>query len=268
MRILFLGDVVGNAGCSKIIEYLPGEIKKHKIDFVIVNAENADETGVGLTQTICENFFECGINVITTGNHVWDQKDIMKFIEKENRLLRPKNLFEPAPGNGFEIFPFRENLKIGVLNLMGNIFMKKCDDVFESSKKFIDEYKLKEDYDFLVVDFHGEITSEKNAIGHYFDGKATLVVGTHTHIPTNDARILKNGTAYQTDAGMCGDYDSVIGMNKDNSLNRFMKKDSVKHFPAKGEASLSGVIVDCNIETGLATKVKSYIFGGHLSNTN
>ena len=138
----------------------------------------------------------------------------------------------------------------------------------ETSQKFIDKYKLKEDYDFLVVDFHGEITSEKNAIGHFFDGKATLVIGTHTHIPTNDARILKNGTAYQTDAGMCGNYDSVIGMNKDNSLNRFMKKDSVKHFPAIGEASLSGVIVDCNVETGLATKVRSYIFGGHLKNIN
>ena len=213
-------------------------------------------------------FSECGVNVITTGNHVWDQKDIMKFIEKENRLLRPKNLFEPAPGAGFEIFPLKGDLKIGVLNLMGNVFMKKCDDVFETSKKFLDKYKLKEDYDFLVVDFHGEITSEKNAIGHFFDGKATLVVGTHTHIPTNDARVLKNGTAYQTDAGMCGNYDSVIGMNKDNSLNRFMKKDSVKHFPAKGEASLSGVIVDCNIETGLANKIKSYIFGGCLNNTN
>jgi metallophosphoesterase (TIGR00282 family) len=199
---------------------------------------------------------------------VWDQKDIMKFIEKENRLLRPKNLFEPAPGSGFGIFSSKENFKVGVLNLMGNVFMKKCDDVFETSQKFIDKYKLKEDYDFLVVDFHGEITSEKNAIGHFFDGKATLVIGTHTHIPTNDARILKNGTAYQTDAGMCGNYDSVIGMNKDNSLNRFMKKDSVKHFPAIGEASLSGVIVDCNIETGLATKVKSYIFGGLLNNTN
>jgi len=268
MRILFLGDVVGNSGCSKIVENLSDEIKKNEIDFVIVNAENADETGVGLTQTICENFFECGINVITTGNHVWDQKDIMKFIEKENRLLRPKNLFEPAPGNGFEIFSCKDDLKIGVLNLMGNVFMKKCDDVFETSKKFIDKFKLKKDYDFLVVDFHGEITSEKNAIGHFFDGKATLVVGTHTHIPTNDARILKNGTAYQTDAGMCGDYDSVIGMDKGNSLNRFMKKDSVKHFPAKGEASLSGVIVDCNIKTGLAIKVRSYIFGGHLKKIN
>jgi metallophosphoesterase (TIGR00282 family) len=188
----------------------------------------------------------------------------MNFIDKENRLLRPKNLFEPAPGKGFEIYDNPKNIKIGVLNLMGNVFMKKSNDVFEVAKNFLDKYKLKKDYDILIVDFHGEITSEKNAIGHYFDGKATLVVGTHTHIPTNDARLLKNGTAYQTDAGMCGDYDSVIGMDKKNSINRFMKKDSVKHFPAKGEATLSGVIVDCNIETGLANNVKTYIFGGQL----
>ncbi len=265
MKILFLGDVVGNSGCSKIMNNLLDQKEKNKIDFVIINGENADETGVGLTKSICEDFFNCGVDVITTGNHVWDQKDIMKFIDKENRLLRPKNLFEPAPGKGFEIYNINNAIKIGVLNLMGNVFMKKCDDVFVTAKSFMDEYKLKEDFDLLIVDFHGEITSEKNAIGHFFDGKATLVIGTHTHIPTNDARILKNGTAYQTDAGMCGDYDSVIGMNKDNSLNRFMKKDSVKHFPAKGEATLSGVIVECNIETGLAINIESYIFGGQLN---
>ena len=267
MRILFLGDVIGISGCSKIMNNLLNQIKSNKIDFVIVNGENASEKGVGLTKEICEDFFKCGVNAITTGNHVWDQKEIMNFIDKENRLLRPKNLFEPAPGKGFEIYTTIGDVKIGVLNLMGNVFMKKCEDVFETSKKFIDKYELKKDYDLLVVDFHGEITSEKNAIGHFFDGKATLVVGTHTHIPTNDARVLENGTAYQTDAGMCGDYDSVIGMDKNNSLNRFMKKDSVKHFPAVGEATLSGVIVDCNIETGLANKIDSYIFGGQLSNT-
>ena len=267
MRVLFLGDIVGIAGCSKIMNNLLEQIKINKIDFVIVNGENAAETGVGITKEICNDFFKCGVDVITTGNHVWDQKEIMDFIDKENRLLRPKNLFEPAPGKGFEVYTTEKNMKIAVLNLMGNVFMKKCDDVFETSKKFIDNYKLKQDYDFLVVDFHGEITSEKNAIGHLFDGKATLVVGTHTHIPTNDARVLKNGTAYQTDAGMCGDYDSVIGMNKENSLNRFMKKNSVKHFPAKGEATLSGVIVDCNTETGLANNVISYIFGGQLNNS-
>jgi metallophosphoesterase (TIGR00282 family) len=267
MNILFLGDIVGNSGCHAVKKFLPDIIKSKKINFVVVNGENAAKEGVGITENIVNELLSCGVDVITTGNHVWDQKDIMNFIEKENRLLRPKNLFEPAPGKGFEIYTTDKNEKIGVLNLMGNVFMKKSNDVFETSNEFINKYKLKKDYDFLVVDFHGEITSEKNAIGHFFDGKATLVVGTHTHIPTNDARVLKNGTAYQTDAGMCGDYDSVIGMNKTNSLNRFMKKDSIKHFPSKGEATLSGVIVDCNIETGLANKIDSFIFGGQLTNS-
>ena len=266
MRILFLGDVVGISGCSKLTSSLLSEIKSKKIDFVIANGENAAAQGVGLTEEICKDFYNCGVNVITTGNHVWDQKEIMKYIEKEERLLRPKNLFEPAPGRGFQIFKTDKNIRVGVLNLMGNVFMKKCDDVFETSKKFLSEYKLKDDYDLLVVDFHGEITSEKNAIGHFFDGHATLVVGTHTHVPTNDARILNNGTGYQTDAGMCGDYDSVIGMDKENSLNRFLKKDSVKHFPAVGEGTLSGVIVDCDINTGLAKDINSYIFGEKLKN--
>ena len=266
MKILFLGDVVGVAGCSKLTSSLLSEIKSKNIDFVIVNGENAASQGVGLTKEICKDFFNCGVNVITTGNHVWDQKEIMKYIDKEKRLLRPKNLFEPAPGIGFNIYKTDNNIKIGVLNLMGNIFMKKCDDVFEASRKFLNENKLKEDYDLLIVDFHGEITSEKNAIGHFFDGKATLVVGTHTHIPTNDARILNRGTGYLTDAGMCGDYDSVIGMNKENSLNRFLKKNSTKHFPAVGEATLCGVIVECDIETGLANNIYSYKYGNHFKN--
>ena len=267
MRILFLGDVVGISGCSKLMNNLKNEIQSKKIDFVIANGENAASQGVGLTKEICNDFFNCGVDVITTGNHVWDQKEIMEYIDKEERLLRPKNLFEPAPGKGFNIYTTKEDIKIGVLNLMGNVFMKKCDDVFTISEKFMKQFELKKDYDFLVVDFHGEITSEKNAIGHYFDGKASLVVGTHTHIPTNDARILKGGTGYQTDAGMCGDYNSVIGMNPENSLNRFLKKDSVKHFPAVGDATLCGVIVECNIKTGLANKIESYIFGAQLKNT-
>ena len=266
MRILFLGDVVGSSGCAKLTKDLPSQKKLRNIDFVIVNGENADESGVGLTKKICEKFFSSGVDVITTGNHVWDQKEIMNFIENEKRLLRPKNFFEPSLGRGFEIFTTSNNSKIGVLNLMGNVFMKKSNDVFEIANQFLNKFKLKEDFDFLVVDFHGEITSEKNAIGHYFDGKASLVVGTHTHIPTNDTRILKKGTAYQTDAGMCGDYDSVIGMNKENSINKFMKRNSIKHFPANREATLCGVIVECNSETGLAKKVESYIFGEQLKN--
>ena len=268
MRILFLGDVVGVSGCSKLLSSLKNEIESKKIDFVIVNGENAASQGVGLTREICNDFFNCGVDVITTGNHVWDQKEIMEYIDNEKRLLRPKNLFEPAPGSGFNIFEIKEHIKIGVLNLMGNVFMKKCEDVFEISEKFMKQHKLKEDYDFLVVDFHGELTSEKNAIGHFFDGKASLVVGTHTHIPTNDARILIGGTGYQTDAGMCGDYNSVIGMNKENSLNRFLKKNSIKHFPATSEATLCGVIVECDIQTGLANNIESYVYGAKLKNSH
>jgi metallophosphoesterase (TIGR00282 family) len=233
-----------------------------------VNGENAAKNGVGITEEITNSLFDCGVDVITTGNHVWDQKETINHIEQEKRLLRPENLIKPSPGKGFEIFNSKNGFKVGVLNLMGNVFMKKCDDVFQVAEKFIKNYNLKEDYDFLVVDFHGEITSEKNAIGHFFDGKATLVVGTHTHIPTNDARILKGGTAYQTDAGMCGDYDSVIGMNKENSINRFLKKKSTKHFPSIGDATLCGVIVDCDIETGLANKIENFIYGGELKNSH
>ena len=264
MRIIFLGDVVGKSGCNAIKKYLKKIISEKKIDFVILNGENAADQGVGITEKISNEIFSCGVDVITTGNHVWDQKETAEHILIEKRLLRPLNLIEGAPGKGFEIYFSKTGHRVGVLNLMGNIFMKKCEDVFEASDLFIKKNKLKEDYDFLIVDFHGEITSEKMAIGHFFDGKATLVVGTHTHVPTNDARILNNGTAYQTDAGMCGDYNSVIGMNKENSLNKFLKKNSLKHFPADGEASLCGVIVEANEKSGLADKVEHFIFGGDL----
>ena len=268
MKILFLGDVVGISGRSVIMKNLLSEIKNKKINFVIVNGENAADTGVGITEEVCKDFFNCGVDVITTGNHVWDQKETISYNKKKKRLLRPKNLFEPSPGEGFGIFTAKNGMKVGVLNLMGNVFMKKCEDAFEAAEKFMQKYKLKEDYDFLLVDFHGETTSEKTAMGHFFDGKATILVGTHTHIPTNDARVLKNGTAYQTDAGMCGDYDSVIGMNKENSINRFLKRKSMKHFPTTGKASLSGVIVNCDIETGLANDIESFTHGGELKNSH
>ena len=268
MRIFFLGDIVGRSGREAVKKYLPGIIEERKIDFVIVNGENAADQGVGITEKVTNDLLQSGVDVITTGNHVWDQKETMEHIEREAKLLRPENLFMTAPGKGFGIYKSKNNFKIGVLNLMGNIFMKKCDNAFEAANNFLKKNYLKKDYDFLVVDFHGEITSEKMAIGHFFDGKATLVVGTHTHVPTNDARILNNGTAYQTDAGMCGDYNSVIGMNKENSLNVFLKKISKKHFPAEGEASLCGAIVDCIPENGLAKNIEHFIFGGHLKNTN
>ena len=267
MKILFLGDIVGDSGCLSIKNNLPKIIETKKIDFVIANGENAAIDGVGITENNTKELINSGVDVITTGNHVWDQKETYEFINSEKRLLRPENLSNNAPGKGFGIYYSKTGFSIGVLNLMGNVFMKKCDDVFKTAEKFLKNYKLRENYDFLVVDFHGEITSEKMAMGHFFDGLATLVVGTHTHIPTNDARILDNGTAYLTDAGMCGDYDSVIGMNKENSLNRFFKKESKKHYPAKGEASICGVIVEASVNNGLAKTASSFIQGGKLKNT-
>ena len=268
MNILFLGDIVGESGCNSIKVNLPGIIKDKSVDFVIVNGENAAKEGAGITENITNELISSGVDVITTGNHVWDQKETYQFISNEKRLLRPLNLFGESPGKGFEIYKSRKGFNIGVLNLMGNIFMKKCDDVFLAAKNFLKNNNLRKQYDFLVVDFHGEITSEKMAMGHFFDGSATLVVGTHTHVPTNDARVLRNGTAYLTDAGMCGDYNSVIGMNAENSINRFFKMDSKKHFPANGEASLSGIIVKGDPSSGLAEEAKSFIFGGELNNTN
>ena len=264
MKIFFLGDIVGRSGCLSIKKYLQNIVKDNNIDFVIVNGENAADQGVGITEKITNELFNCGVDVITTGNHVWDQNETVNHIEREKRLLRPENLDENSPGKGFEIYKSKKGFKIGVLNLMGNIFMKKSKDVFISANEFLKKNKLKENYDFLVVDFHGEITSEKMAMGHLFDGKATLVIGTHTHVPTSDTIILERGTAYQTDAGMCGDYNSVIGMNKYNSLNKFLNKSCEKHYPAKGEASLCGSIVECNIKTGLADNIEQFIFGGNL----
>ncbi len=268
MRILFLGDVVGLTGCNALRKNLQKIIKNENIDFTIVNGENAAEEGVGITQNIYDEFLSCGVDVITSGNHIWDQKETYEFIKNQSRLLRPFNMDSNLPGIGFVVLNSRKGLKIGVLNLMGNVFMKKCDDLFISLKKFLQENSLKKNYDCLVVDVHGEITSEKMAVGHFLDGKASLVVGTHTHVPTNDARILSKGTGYLTDAGMCGDYDSVIGMDKKNSIKRFLKEESVKHFPSKGEASISGVITEVSRETGLAVTIKSFIMGGVLSNTN
>jgi len=268
MKILFLGDIVGDSGFKSVKNNLPNIISKKNIDFVCVNGENAASEGVGLTENIASELYNVGVDVITTGNHVWDQKEIFDFIKTENKLLRPINMDRNLPGNGFSVFNSKKNLKVGVLNLMGNVFMKKCDDVFKIASEFISKNENNKNYNFLIVDFHGEITSEKMAIGNLFDGHATLVAGTHTHVPTNDARVLKNGTAYITDAGMCGDYNSVIGMDAKNSLNRFLKKDSIKHFPANGEASISGVIVDCNIKNGLARNIESFIFGGSLKSIN
>ena len=265
MNILILGDVAGPAGVKAVKERLPEIIKEKKIDFVIVNGENAADSGRGITKKIFEEFLKAGADVITTGNHAWDHKDAEDIASKNINFLRPSNMPKDSPGKGEGVF-IKNGKRFIVLNLMGNVFMKKCDDVFVEAKKFIERFKLGDGQaDFIIVDMHGEITSEKMAMGHLFDGKATMVVGTHTHVPTSDHRIMEKGTAYQTDLGMCGDYNSVIGMNRDNSLKKFLKDSSAEnHFPALGEATISGLLVIADDETGLAKKVQPIILGGSL----
>ena len=267
MNLLILGDVMGASGREALKKKLSKIIKENKIEFVVINGENAADDGRGITQSIAEDFFLTGVDVITSGNHIWDKKETTDYIDKENRLLRPANLAEGSPGKGYEIYNSKnKKYKIGVINLMGNVFMRKTDDAFKTAQNISKKLVLKKDVDFLVVDFHGEITSEKMAMGHFFDGFSTCVVGTHTHVPTADTRILEKGTAYQTDIGMCGDYNSVIGMNKENSIKKFLKdKNAINHFPAEGEGTLSGMIVETDFETGLAKKVTRLIDGGSLA---
>ena len=266
MRILILGDVVGSSGRKALKKNLSNIIKENEIDFSVINGENSADDGKGITKDIADEFFSAGIDVITSGNHIWDKSETARYIEKESRLLRPANLVEGSPGKGYGIyFSKNKKYKFGVINLMGNVFMKKTEDVFIAAKELSKKIVLKKDVDFIIVDFHGEITSEKMAIGHYLDGLVTCVIGTHTHVPTADTRVLDKGTAYQTDIGMCGDYNSVIGMNKENSIKKFFKdKNAIKHFPSQGEGTISGIIVEADKETGLAKKVSRLILGGSL----
>ena len=268
MKILILGDLMGNSGKKALQKNLSKIFINKNIDFTILNGENAAEDGKGITKDIANELFDLGVDVITSGNHIWDKKETSEFITKEARLLRPENLAAGSPGNGFGIFLTKnKKYKVAVINLMGNVFMKKTEDLFTAAKNLQNKIKLKEQVDFIVVDLHGEITSEKMAMGHYFDGKATAVVGTHTHVPTADTRILDNGTAFQTDIGMCGDYNSVIGMNKENSIMKFLNDNKAKrHFPAEGQSTLSGIIVEADLTTGLAIKVDRFIYGGVLNN--
>jgi metallophosphoesterase (TIGR00282 family) len=268
MKILILGDVVGNSGVDQLKENLDKIIQDKKIDFTIVNGENAAEDGKGITKEITEKLFNIGVDVVTSGNHIWDKSGIIDFISSEPRLLRPQNLAEGSPGNGFGIFLSKnKQYKVAVINLMGNVFMKKTEDLFTAARNLQNKIQLKKDADFIVIDLHGEITSEKMAMGHYYDGKATVVVGTHTHVPTADTRILDSGTGYQTDIGMCGDYNSVIGMDKENSIMKFLKNDKAqRHFPAVGQSTLSGIIVEGDTKTGLTKKIERFLYGGVLNN--
>ncbi len=264
MRILFLGDIVGKTGRDGVVRLLPGLRETLALDFVIVNGENAAH-GFGITAKICDELFECGVDVISTGNHIWDQKEALSFIEREDRLLRPVNFPKGTPGKGAGLYQTASGGSVLVVNVMGRLFMDPLDDPFAAVERELEACPLGAAADAIVIDVHAETTSEKNAMGHFADGSASLVVGTHTHIPTADTRILAGGTAYQTDAGMCGDYDSVIGMQKDEAVARFVRKYSLERLrPADGQASVCGVVVETGPD-GLAERVAPVRVGGSLT---
>jgi len=263
MRILFIGDIIGRPGREVVSAELPALRRDLKLDFVIANGENA-AGGFGITRTIANDFFSLGIDVITTGNHWADQKEILSFIKDEDRILRPRNYPHGTPGKGAGLFESREGLRVLVVNVMGRTFMDPLDDPFAAVEAELIACPLGEAADAVVIDMHAEATSEKMAMGHFCDGRASLVVGTHSHVPTADAQIFPGGTAYQTDAGGCCDYDSVIGMEKFEPVQRFTKKISSSRFsPANGPATLCGVFVETNAK-GFASRIEPVRIGGRL----
>src|SRR5579859_2354536 len=243
MRLLFLGDVLGRAGRDAVMAELPRMRAALGIDFCVVNGENA-AAGFGITDKICKAFYEIGVDAITTGNHVWDQREILGTIETDSRLLRPANFPPNAPGKGTRVFQLADGRRVVVINVMTRLFMDALDDPFQALDRELTGRTLGINAAAILVDVHGEATSEKMALGHFLDGRASLVVGTHSHVPTADAQILPKGTAYQTDAGMCGDYDSVIGMKKEPAIAKFVRKmPGEKLSPAEGEGTLCGIFV-------------------------
>ena len=264
MKLLFCGDVVGKSGRRVVAEHLPRLRQDLAVDFTIVNGENAAH-GFGITEGICNGFFEAGADVVTTGNHVWDQREIMNTIDDEPRLLRPINYPAGTPGRGFNVYEDGAGRRVLVVQPMGRLFMDPLDDPFAAVDALLAKHKLGENVDCIIVDMHAEATSEKMAMGHFCDGRASMVVGTHTHVPTADAQILPGGTAFQTDLGMCGDYDSVIGMQKEVALARFTKKLPAGRLePAGGAATLCAVLVETDDATGLATRIAPVRVGGRL----
>jgi len=264
MKILFLGDIVGRSGRDVVLEQIPVVREELGLDFVIVNAENSAH-GFGLTSRICKELYAAGVDCITTGNHVWDQREIISYIEKDERLIRPVNYPELTPGKGFTVLKTEAGKKILVINVMGRLFMDALDDPFAAIEDVLRRFKLGKNIDAIVIDVHAEANSEKMAMGHICDGRVSLVVGTHTHIPTGDAQIFSGGTGYQTDAGMCGDYDSVIGMEKKIAINRFIKKVPGERLrPAEEAGTACGVYIETDDRTGLCQKIIPYRSGSHL----
>jgi 2',3'-cyclic-nucleotide 2'-phosphodiesterase len=264
MRILFIGDIVGRSGRATVLQRLPQLVRSWKLDFVIANGENA-AGGFGITEVIYQELVDAGVDVITGGNHSWDQKEALVFIERAPKLIRPINFPPGTPGRGAALLEARNGARVLVINVMGRIFMDPLDDPFAAVDRELSACPLKAAVDAIVVDIHGEATSEKQAMGHFCDGRASLVVGTHTHAPTADHRILPQGTAFISDVGMSGDYDSIIGMDKDEPLTRFLRKIPGARFePALGEATLCALAVETDDATGLARRVGAVRLGGIL----
>lgn len=267
MKLAFFGDVVGRAGRDGLSTFLPGLKRQLRLDFVVVNAENA-AAGFGITESTANELFEAGADCLTLGNHSWDQKEALTYIVREPRLIRPLNYppMAQAPGRGAQLFDTDSGRRVLVVNLLGRVYMDPLDDPFAAVDRELEAAPLGAVADAVIVDIHAEVTSEKMAMGHFCDGRASLVVGTHTHVPTADAQILPGGTAYQTDAGACADYDSVIGNQKEEPLRRFTTKISGGRYkPAEGPATICGVFVETDDRTGLAKRIEPIRVGGRLA---
>ena len=266
MRFAFFGDVVGRSGREALSRHLPRLRRDLALEFVVINAENA-AAGFGITEATAKELFEAGADCLTLGNHSWDQKEALTYIVREPRLIRPLNYsaFSAAPGRGAQVFQTDSGRQVLVINLLGRVHMDSLDDPFAAVDRELEACPLGVAADAVIVDIHAEATSEKMAMGHFCDGRASLVVGTHTHVPTADCQILTGGTAYQTDAGACADYDSVIGNQKEEPLRRFTTRISGGRYrPAEGEATVCGVYVETDDATGLARRVEPIRIGGRL----
>ena len=265
MRILFLGDIVGRSGRQAVTSGLPELRRRWSLDCVVINGENA-AGGFGINEGICREVLDAGADAITLGNHAWDQRDALVFIERQPRLVRPVNFPPGTPGRGAALVDLRDGRRVLVVNTMGRVEMEPLDDPFRTAEREIDMCPLVSACDAIVLDIHAEATSEKQAIGFYFDGRVSLAVGTHTHVPTADARILPAGTAFQTDAGMCGDYLSVIGFDRHEPIRRMVQKTpAAKWEPASGPAALAGVAVETDDRTGLALRMAPVRIGAGLA---
>lgn len=268
MKILFCGDVVGKAGRKLVMSCLPKLKKQLNLDFIIVNGENAAH-GFGISPKMYEAFLTHGADVITLGNHSFDKPDIFPILNEKDNIIRPMNYPENTVGKGFCIIRAKSGVRVAVVQLLGSVFMRSVDSPFLAIQKWLETYKRGKDYDVLVVDFHAEATAEKVALGHFLDGHASLVVGTHTHIPTADAHVLSSGTAYISDIGMCGDYDSVIGMKKELAFPRFLGGDKKGRLePAEKNATFCAVCVDIDEKTGCAREIFPVRIGQTLENTH